>query len=131
DDEPANIEVVRRLLLRTGYQVLTAPNGEVGIELAKRERPDVVLMDVNMPGIDGFEVCRRLKRDATTRLLPVILITGLTATEDRVRGIDAGPDDFLSKPFAIDELRARVRSRTRLKRCADELEFGDSVILRL
>ena len=131
DDDRSNVELLTRLMTREGYRVVSALNGALALDAVERERPDVVLMDVNMPGVDGFEACRRLKGDAATRLLPVILITGLTATEDRIRGIDAGADDFLSKPFAIDELRARVRSLARIKRYTDDLESADSVILSL
>ena len=116
---------------REGYEVISASNGQLALEAVARERPDVVLMDVNMPVVNGFEACRQLKREPATRLLPVILLTGLAATEDRLRGIEAGADDFLSKPFAVDELRARVRSLTRLKRYTDELESAESVILSL
>lgn len=131
DDEPANIGVVSRLMTRLGYEVVTATNGELALEAVIRERPDVVLLDVNMPLLDGFEVCRRLKGDAATRLIPVVLLTALTSIEDRVRGIEAGGDDFLTKPFVIAELEARVRSLTRLKRYTDELDSAESVILSL
>lgn len=131
DDERTNVDVLTRVMTREGYHVVSASSGARALDAVAREQPDIVLMDVNMPGVDGFEVCRRLKREAATRLLPVILITGLTASEDRIRGIDAGADDFLSKPFAIDELRARVRSLMRLRRYTDELESADSVILSL
>jgi putative two-component system response regulator len=131
DDESQNVEVLRRLMTRLGYDVLTALDGESALESVVRERPDLVLLDVNMPGIDGFEVCRRLKADPATRLIPVVLITTLTESEDRVRGIDAGADDFLSKPPVIAELEARVRSLMRLKRYTDELDSAESVILSL
>src|ERR1700737_2158722 len=131
DDESANVEVFSRLMTRLGYEVLTASNGEMALELVARDRPDLVLLDVNMPGIDGFEVCRRLKEASGTRLIPVVLITALTASEDRIRGIEAGADDFLSKPSVIAELEARVRSLTRLKRYTDELDSAESVILSL
>jgi putative two-component system response regulator len=131
DDEPSNIDLLTRVMVREGYDVVSAANGELALVAVARERPDIVLMDVNMPEVNGFDVCRQLKRDAATRLLPVILITGLSASEDRIRGIDAGADDFLSKPFSIDELRARVRSLTRLKRYTDELESAESIILSL
>jgi len=131
DDEPGNISVLTRVMKRECYDVISAPNGELALDAVAKERPDIVLLDVNMPEVSGFDVCRHLKREAATRLLPVILITGLSASEDRVRGIEAGADDFLSKPFAIDELRARVRSLTRLKRYTDELESAESVILSL
>jgi len=131
DDEPANIKLVSRLMTYLGYEVVSALNGELGLEAVMRERPDVVLLDVNMPGIDGFETCRRLKSERATRLIPVVLLTALSSSEDRVRGIDAGADDFLSKPFVYEELQARVRSLVRLKRRTDELETADSVFLSL
>src|SRR5262249_26772859 len=131
DDEPANVELLKRLMVRLGYEVLGAPNGELALELVRRERPDIVLLDVEMPGIDGFEVCRQLKARLDTRLIPIILITALASTEDRICGIDAGADDFLTKPFVVAELEARVRSLTRLKRYTDELDSSESVILSL
>jgi putative two-component system response regulator len=131
DDESQNVEVIRRLMTRLGYEVLTAADGESALHSVMRDRPDLVLLDVNMPGVDGFEVCRRLKADAATRLIPVVLITTLTESEDRIRGIEAGADDFLSKPPVIAELEARVRSLTRLKRYTDELDSAESVILSL
>jgi putative two-component system response regulator len=131
DDERANVDVLTRMMKREGYEVISASNGQLALEAVARERPDLVLMDVNMPVVNGFEACRQLKRETATRLLPVILLTGLAATEDRLRGIEAGADDFLSKPFAVDELRARVRSLMRLKRYTDELESAESVILSL
>jgi putative two-component system response regulator len=131
DDEPGNVSLLTRLMTGLGYQVRSASNGELALAEVARERPDLVLLDVNMPKIDGFEVCRRLKRDSATRLVPVVLITGLTASADHIRGIDAGADDFLTKPFNVPELEARVRSLTRLKRYTDELDSAESVILSL
>ena len=131
DDDRTNVEVLRRLLVRDGYRVASVSNGELAVDVAKVERPDVVLMDINMPGIDGFEACRRLKQNPATRLLPVILISGVMAPADRIQGIEAGADDFLWKPYALDELRARIRSLTQMKRHTDELESAESVILSL
>lgn len=131
DDESQNLEVLRRLMTRRGYDVLTASSGELALRSVVRNRPDLVLLDVNMPGIDGIEVCRRLKADPQTRLIPVVLLTTLTASEDRIRGIEAGADDFLSKPPVMAELEARVRSLMRLKRYTDELDSAESVILSL
>src|SRR5471030_364167 len=131
DHEFQNVDLVSRLMTERGYDVVSALSGELALEAVVRERPDIVLMDANMPGIDGFEVCRLLKASSTTRLTPVILVAALTAAEDRVRGIDAGADDFLSKPFVVAELEARVRSLTRLKRYTDELDSAESVILSL
>jgi putative two-component system response regulator len=131
DDQAANVEVLRRLMKRLGYEVQSASDGESGLLAVARGRPDLVLLDVNMPGIDGFEVCRRIKSDRSTRLIPVVLITTLTASEDRVRGIEAGADDFLNKPPVMAELEARVRSLIRLKRYTDELDSAEAVILSL
>ncbi len=131
DDEVQNVEVFRRLMIRLGYEVLTASDGESALQSVARDRPDLVLLDVNLPGIDGVEVCRRLKDDSETRLIPVVLITALTTSEDRIRGIEAGADDFLSKPPVFAGLQARVRSLMRLKRYTDELDSAEAVILSL
>ena len=131
DDEPRNVEVLTRLMTRLGYDVVTAPDGESALLSVGRDRPDLVLLDVNMPGMDGIEVCRRIKTDPATRLIPVVLVTTLKESEDRLRGIDAGADDFLTKPPVMAELEARVRSLTRLKRYTDELDSAESVILSL
>lgn len=131
DDEPANLEVLRRLMTRHGYTVVTARDGAEALAAVGRERPDIILLDIEMPGIDGFEVCRRLKADPSTRLVPVVIITGLAEADARIRGIDTGADDFLTKPFNVPELLARVRSLVRLKRYTDELESAESVILSL
>jgi putative two-component system response regulator len=131
DDEPANRDVLSRLMTRLGYEVLTTADGEAALATVARDRPDLILLDVTMSGIDGFEVCRRLKADTATRLIPVVLVTTLTESEDRVRGIEAGADDFISKPPVTSELEARVRSLIRLKRYTDELDSAESVILSL
>jgi putative two-component system response regulator len=131
DDEPQNVTVLRRLMTRLGYQVQSATNGQSALEIVEREPPDLVLLDVNMPGIDGIEVCRRIKADPASRLIPVVIITTLTASDDRIRGINAGADDFLTKPPIMAELEARVRSLIRLKRYTDELDSAEAVILSL
>ncbi|MEO8258991.1 MAG: HD domain-containing phosphohydrolase [Acidobacteriota bacterium] len=131
DDESANLEILRRMMGRLGYTAVTAEDGEAGLAAVARERPDIVLLDVNMPRLNGFEVCQRLKADPATRLIPIVLLTALSAVADRVRGIEAGADDFLTKPYVEVELEARVRSLTRLKRFTDELDSAASVILSL
>jgi putative two-component system response regulator len=131
DDERQNRELLKRLMVRLGYEVVTAEDGAQALDAVARERPDVVLLDVDMPALTGIEVCKRLKADMATRLLPVVLITGLTSTADRVQGIEAGADDFLTKPFIIAELEARVRSLIRLKRYTDDLDSAESVIVSL
>jgi putative two-component system response regulator len=131
DDEHANRDILSRLMTRLGYDVVTAEDGESALASVERDPPDLVLLDVNMPGIDGFEVCHRLKTETSTRLIPIVLITTLSTSEDFVRGIEAGADDFISKPPVTRELEARVRSLIRLKRYTDELDSAESVILSL
>jgi putative two-component system response regulator len=131
EDVEENLEHITAVLERDGYTVVGARDGAEGLDLVLRERPDLVLTDVVMPHMNGFEVCRRLKSDRETRLIPVVLVTGLAERSDRIEGIDAGADDFLTKPFDGHELRARVRSLVRLKRFTDDLDRADSVILSL
>lgn len=131
DDAEANREFLARVLRREGYVVDFACNGREALDAVHRAPPDVVLMDVRMPDVDGVEACRTLKHDAATRLVPVVLITALNSADDRLEGINAGADDFLSKPFNVPELRARVRSLIRLKRHTDDLDTADAVITSL
>jgi putative two-component system response regulator len=131
DDTPAVGAYLARLLTRDGYRVVRAQNGAEALELVAREQPDVALLDVMMPERSGFDVCRAIKSDAGTRLIPVVLVTALQNSEDRIRGIEAGADDFLSKPPNPHELLARVRSLFRLKRYTDELDSAQSVIMSL
>jgi DNA-binding response OmpR family regulator len=119
DDEAKNVKLLEALLLPRGYQISTASNGEEALQQVQRERPDLILLDVMMPVMDGFEVCKRLKEDADTRLIPVVIMTALDQVEDRIQGVEAGADDFLSKPVHRDELLARIRTSLRLKRTID------------
>ena len=131
DDEPANRELLQALLASQGWEAMAAADGQTAIDLFEKEQPDAVLLDVQMPLLNGFEVCRRLKRNPKTRLIPVILVTALTATEDRIKGIDAGADDFLTKPIERAQLIARVRAALNLKAFTDELENAESVLFAL
>ena len=131
DDVPANVEYVTSVLTRDGYTVIKAGDGAEALEAVFREQPDLVISDVLMPIMNGYELCRRLKDDHSTRLIPVVLVTSLDASEDRIRGIDAGADDFLTKPVNPYELRARTRSLIRLKRFTDELDTAEAMILSL
>jgi putative two-component system response regulator len=114
-----------------GYQVSTAGDGDEALAKVEADPPDLILLDVVMPTLDGYEVCRRLKSDARTILIPVVMITSLQATDQRIRGIEAGADDFLSKPFNRQELMTRVRSLLKLKRHTDELENAETVLFSL
>ncbi len=131
DDLEANAHLLERLLAREGHRVIFARDGEEALERVRHDQPDLVLMDVIMPTLDGFETCRRLKSDPETRLVPVVLVTALQSSSDRVRGLEVGADDFLSRPVNTAELTARVRSLLRIKRFTDELDSAESVILSL
>jgi putative two-component system response regulator len=111
--------------------VLLATNGVQALEIVNADQPDLVLMDVMMPVLDGVEACRQLKQNLATRLIPVVLVTALHDSRDRVRGLEVGADDFVSKPVNAAELTARIRSLLRLKRYTDELDSAEQVILSL
>ncbi len=131
DDDDAVRSTLQKLLRREGYQVLTSCDGSSALQAFRRHRPDLVLLDVIIPELGGFEVCRILKENPETCLTPVVLLTGLGDVSDRVLGIEAGADDFLSKPFEPVELLARARSLVRLKGYTDELEHAESVLFAL
>ena len=121
DDTPHNVKLLADLLAIKGYGVATAVNGEEALAKVASEKPDLVLLDVMMPGLSGYDVCRRLRADPETALLPVVLVTSLDPQQERVKGIEAGADDFLSKPINQAELFARVRSLLRVKSLQDEV----------
>ncbi len=120
DDEPFNIEIISGFLPKE-YEILSASDGKMALEKVEETSPDLILLDVIMPELDGFEVCRRLKTNKRTMSIPVVMVTSLTEKEDRIQGIEAGTDDFLSKPVDKYELNARVKSLLRVKRYHDEL----------
>src|SRR4030043_2431565 len=115
DDQPQNNELLEAYLAPQGYEIVKAANGEEALGKLTGNQIDLMLLDVMMPGMDGFEVTRRVRKDDKNRLLPIILVTALRETEDRVKGIEAGCDDFLSKPVDKMELLARVRSLLKVK----------------
>jgi putative two-component system response regulator len=131
DDIAGNTRLVESLLRPDGHAVRTAGDGAEALRLVRADPPDLVLMDVMMPHVDGFEACRALKEDPTTRMIPVVLVTSLDDSASRIRGIEAGADDFVTKPFNPLELRARVRSLLRFKCYSDDLESAESVIVSL
>jgi putative two-component system response regulator len=131
DDHESSLAGLEGLLSLEGYKVVTARDGEMALAEFRRAQPDLLLLDVNMPKLRGTEVCRRIKSNPETLLVPIVLITALTATQDRVAGIEAGADDFLNKPVKREPLIARVRSLLRLKAFTDELERAEAVIFAL
>jgi putative two-component system response regulator len=131
DDNAEMVELMRELLISRGYDVFAVRDVEQAEREIRRHPPDLILSDVIMPGRSGYELCRQLKTEASTRLIPFVLITGLSDRENKVKGIEAGADDFLNKPIFPAELFARVKSLLKLKEFTDELETADSVLCTL
>jgi putative two-component system response regulator len=131
DDHPSSRMTAVALLSVEGYDVFEAESGTVALSRIAESNPDLILLDVMMPGMDGYEVCRRLKQDEQTRLIPVVFVTALNDRRARLRGIEAGGDDFLSKPFDQLELSARVKSLVRQKRLNEDLDHASQVLFSI
>jgi putative two-component system response regulator len=131
DDLAENREILKGLLEVEGHDLETAKDGMEAVEHATANPPDLILMDVTMPRLTGFEACRLLKADPRTELVPIVLVTGLLAREDRIQGIAAGCDDFLTKPVDSEQLIARTRTLLRTKALVDELEQAENVLVSL
>lgn len=123
DDIPLNRKLQKTYLESVGYQVILANDGIEALQRIEQDSPDLILLDVMMPKMNGFQVCRRVKDTENTRFIPIIMVTALNEIEDKVKGIEAGADDFISKPFNKTELLARVKSLLRIKHLHDELEL--------
>jgi two-component system, sensor histidine kinase and response regulator len=121
DDEAGNFDVIEILLFKEGYQLSYAADGFAALEMLENLKPDVILLDVMMPGLDGIEVCRQIKANPASQHIPVIMVTALNSKEDLAQCLDAGADDFVAKPINGLELRSRIRSMLRIKRQYDEL----------
>lgn len=122
DDHPDNVEIINARLSSRGFRIETASNGEEALRMVRENPPQLILLDVMMPLMDGYEVSRRIKRDENLPYIPIILVTARDSTQDKVEGLDAGADDYLTKPVNFPELEARVRSMLRIKRLQDELD---------
>ncbi len=120
DDEEKNVKLMEAILLPRGYQIIKAFNGEEALRQVAEHTPDLILLDVMMPIMNGFEVCKKLKDDVETRLIPIVIMTALGELDDRVKGIEAGADDFLTKPVNRDELLARIQTSLRLKQAVQK-----------
>ena len=122
DDNPDNLEIISTRLRFRGYDVVTADRGDVAIAQVRETSPDLILLDIMMPDMDGYEVARRVRQEEEIPYIPIIVVTARDSTEDKVTGLDAGADDYLTKPINFPELEARVRSMLRIKRLQDQLE---------
>jgi len=131
DDHRLNAELLCEMLGTRGYHASVVSSAADAESQIRREAPDLILLDVIMPGKTGYELCRELKDNPQTRLIPIVMITGLNAHEDRIKAIEAGADDFLTKPVSPEELFARVKSLLKLKEFTDELETAESVLCTL
>ncbi|HKY09551.1 MAG TPA: adenylate/guanylate cyclase domain-containing protein [Candidatus Binatia bacterium] len=131
DDNKQNLSLLERALTAVQYDVVTAEEGATALELIDKSAPDLVLLDVMMPGMSGYEVCERIRANEATCLLPVVMLTALTDVADRIRGIAAGADDFLSKPVNREELLTRVKSLLRIKTLHDEVEMKSHLLRNL
>ncbi len=131
DDQPSVRAALTRILVRQGLEVTEMSDGPSALATARAMLPDLVLLDGSMPGCDGYEVCRQLKSDSRTALIPVVIITGDDSVADRVRGAEVGADDFFTKPFDVTELTARVQAALRQKSLTDGLEPSDAVLFTL
>ncbi len=131
DDERAVVEVHKKLLEKRGYEVIVAYNGVEALSKVASEAPDLVLTDVSMPEMDGLQLCDKLKKDKCTGLVPIIMVTAMDDFDNKIRGIEIGADDFLTKPIRPRELYARVRSLLRIKSLTDNLESAETVIFSL
>jgi putative two-component system response regulator len=131
DDNEKNSELLSDILTSEGYKVICAEDGTSALLAIQKRAIDLALLDVVMPGKSGFEVCQTIKFNPETRFIPVVLVTGLSSVDERIRGIRAGADDFLSKPVNSQELLARTRSLLRLKEYTDELENAETVLFSL
>ncbi|RKY89271.1 diguanylate cyclase response regulator [candidate division KSB1 bacterium] len=121
DDIAINLELQKAYLTAAGYKVIEAKSGQEALQKVRDEKPDLILLDVMMPKMSGYEVCKILKNDPETQFIPIVMVTALTSVEDKIRGIEAGADDFISRPFNKTELMARVKSLLRIKFLQDQL----------
>jgi len=131
DDVKQNLELLEAHLISEGYQVDTAGSGHEALEMVHKNAPDLILLDIQMPGINGYQACEKLKGDGNTRLIPIIMITALREVEDKIKAIEAGADDFITKPFNKLEVLARVRSLLKVKYLNDQLDTAENVIFAL
>lgn len=131
EDNQYTREMLSNMLERLSFQTATAIDGEVGLQKAFEIKPDVILLDINLPKIDGYEICRILKTNKDTRFIPIIMITGMAQKREKLKGIEVGADEFLAKPFDTEELLVRIRALVKTKKLNEELENVDNILSAL
>ena len=123
DDTPENLRLLSEMLKNKGYTIRTLPSGKLALKAIKNEKPDIILLDINMPEINGYEVCETLKKDAQFKDIPIIFVSALNETMDKVKAFSVGGIDYVSKPFQIDEVNARIETHLKIKKLQDRLEY--------
>ena len=127
DDSLQILELLEEMLLRLGYEVLALPNGALALEAAMKRTPDLILLDINMPGMNGFQFCERIKQESGLKEIPIIFMSGMNATQDKVRGLKLGGVDYITKPFQLEEVMARVETHLNLNSLRKRVEFQKQV----
>jgi DNA-binding response OmpR family regulator len=128
DDKPANLRVLSESLAEGGFEIAVATNGESAIKQAQHNPPDLILLDIQMPGIDGFETCRRLKANLKTSDIPILFMTALSETDNKIKGLSLGAVDYITKPFQLEEVLARVKVHIQLRRLSSNLEAQNGLL---
>ena len=131
EDKQDNIDLISYFLKPQNYEIQVAMDGETAIEMVTKSPPDIILLDIMLPKMNGFEVCERVKKDPRTRFIPVIMITALKELKDKIHSLEVGADDFITKPFENVELLTRVKSLLRIKKYHDELERKNKELLQM
>jgi putative two-component system response regulator len=131
DDDPATVRLLQQVLSAEGHTVVSAGDGVAAVDQVNRQPPDLILLDLSLPHLDGYQVCHRIKQDPATRLIPIVIITGDSAFDAKLRAWELGADDFLAKPFQCVEVVARCRSLLRVKRLVDDLDSAETVMFAL
>src|SRR3954454_14750596 len=131
DDNDQNLQLLEEYLWQWGYEVVVARDGREALQLYPKTNPSIIVLDVMMPVMDGYEACARIKHEPGGRTIPILMLTALTGTDDKVRALECGADDFLNKPVNKEELRARIRSLIKIRNLRKELDSSENIILTL
>jgi DNA-binding response OmpR family regulator len=131
DDNEQNLQLLEEYLWSWGYDVVLARDGREAVDLYPRYNPSIIVLDVMMPNMDGYEACQLIKRSPAGRTIPILMLTALTGAEDKIRALESGADDFLNKPINREELRTRIRSLIKIRNLRKELDSSENIIMTL